>query len=303
MSTATSATADKGATSDARRKLLEGLPVIERRVEVAGVSTAVLEGGTGTPLILLHGPGEFAPRWFRLLPHLVDHFHVIAPDLPDHGGSRVLAGSLDEAHVLRWLSELIDRTCSEPPLLLGHLLGGSIALRFSIDRGDRIRGLILVDTFGLRPFRPSLRFALSLVGFIARPSEGSYDRFMTQCLADSSRVEEDLGSRWDDLRTYSLELARSPRVRKAMRVFMRRIGAPVIPESDLRSITVPATMIWGRMDRAIPVEIAESASAKYGWPLQVIEGCADDPPMERPQALAEAVLRGWGDDLELREIG
>ncbi|MGH7265356.1 MAG: hypothetical protein ACREMB_10950 [Candidatus Rokuibacteriota bacterium] len=48
---------------EARERLLAGLPVTERRLNLAGVSTAVLEGGEGPPVVLLHGPGEYAAKW------------------------------------------------------------------------------------------------------------------------------------------------------------------------------------------------------------------------------------------------
>src|SRR5947207_11244407 len=72
---------------DLRERLLAGLPVRERRLDLAGVSTAVLEGGDGPPIVLLHGPGEFAAKWMRVFPALVRTNRVIAPDLPGHGTS------------------------------------------------------------------------------------------------------------------------------------------------------------------------------------------------------------------------
>lgn len=52
----------------------------------------------------------------------------------------------------------------------------------------------------------------------------------------------------------------------------------------------PTTLIWGRHDLATALEKAEAVSATYGWPLHVIEGAADDPPLEQPEAFLE-VLR------------
>src|SRR2546426_5235390 len=103
------------AGEDARERLLAGLPVTERRLELAGVSTAVLEGGDGPPVVLLHGPGEFAAKWMRVIPDLVTTHRVIAPDLPGHGASEVADGPLDAERVIAWLGELIEQTCSEPP--------------------------------------------------------------------------------------------------------------------------------------------------------------------------------------------
>ena len=72
---------------DLRERFLAELPVKERRLELAGVSSAVLEGGDGPPALLLHGPGEFAALWARVIPDLVRTHRVVAPDLPGHGAS------------------------------------------------------------------------------------------------------------------------------------------------------------------------------------------------------------------------
>ena len=56
------------AGASARERLLAGMPVTERRLQLIGVSTAVLEGGDGPPLILLHGPGGYAAHWMRVIP-------------------------------------------------------------------------------------------------------------------------------------------------------------------------------------------------------------------------------------------
>src|SRR5688500_9549302 len=80
---------------DARRRLLAGIPVFERRLQLAGVSTSVLEGGHGAPVVLLHGPGGNATHWTRVIPDLVGTHTVIAPDLPGQGNSQVEDGTLD----------------------------------------------------------------------------------------------------------------------------------------------------------------------------------------------------------------
>ena len=80
-------------------------------MELAGISTAVLEGGTGAPVVLLHGPGEHAAKWVRVIPDLVTTHRVVAPDLPGHGTSEAPHGLSDADRVSAWLGELIDRTC------------------------------------------------------------------------------------------------------------------------------------------------------------------------------------------------
>ena len=66
------------------------MPVTERRLQLAGISTAVLEGGDGPPVMLLHGPSGYAAHWMRVIPELVATHRVIAPDLPGHGASEVV---------------------------------------------------------------------------------------------------------------------------------------------------------------------------------------------------------------------
>ncbi len=272
----------------ARERLLAGLDVEERRLALAGISTAVLQGGEGHPVVLLHGPGEFAAKWWRVIPQLVEHDRVVAPDLPAHGASDTTQTPLDEARVLAWLAELIDRTCPSPPTLVGHVLGGAIAARFAVEHGDSLDRLVLVDTLGLARFRPRPRFAATLIGLQLRPSERTYTRFMNQCSADLPRLRDDMGQRWEPYVSYSLDLARSPSA-KAMRQLMRAVGVPPVPADRLARIGVPTTLIWGRQDKANSLRIAQAASARHHWPLHVIEDCADDPARDHPEAFLRAL--------------
>ena len=89
-----------GSIDDARRTAAAGLAVEDRRLELAGVRTAVLEGGAGPPVVLLHGPVANAFHWRRVIPALTERHHVVAPDLPGQGatpptaaGSRSVPGS------------------------------------------------------------------------------------------------------------------------------------------------------------------------------------------------------------------
>lgn len=276
------------AGDDARAQLLAEIPVTERRLRLAGISTAVLEGGDGVPIVFLHGPGEFAAKWLRVIPELVTTHRVVAPDLPWHGASEGAGASLDAERVLAWLGELLERTCPSPPTLVGHVLGGAIAARYAITHSDSLRRLVLVDSLGLAPFRPSPRFALAMIHFMVRPTEHTYDRFMRQCSVDLDGLREQMGERWEPFETYSLNRARAPSA-KAVGRLMRQLGLPQIPPEDLARITVPTTLIWGRHDRANRLQIAEAASARYGWPLHVIEDCADDPARDQPEAFLAAL--------------
>lgn len=286
-----------------RERLLSGLPVTEQHLQLAGISTSVLVGGDGPPLVLLHGPGESAIAWMRVIPDLVTTHRVIAPDLPGHGGSRCESDDrLNAERVLVWLDELIDRTCSTRPVLMGHVLGGAIAARFSLEHDNRVEQLVLVDSLGLARFRPALRFALTMIGFLARPTERSYYRFMRQCSFDVDRLREEMGERWKPFAAYNVALARSPSAKQAG-LLMRTVGLPRIPPEDLDRISVPTTLIWGRHDRANRLRVAERASERHGWPLHVIENCADDPPRDQPQAFLRALHAVLGQSTERKLAG
>jgi pimeloyl-ACP methyl ester carboxylesterase len=272
----------------ARERLLTGMPVTERRLELAGVSTAVLEGGDGPPVVLLHGAGEFAAGWIRVIPDLVRTHRVVVPDLPGHGGSALAGDPPDAERVAAWLVELIERTCPSPPALVGHGLGGAIAARFAVDQGDRVARLVLVDSYGLGRFRPTPGFALALLGVIVRPTERSQERLFRQCMADPDGLREQLGERGALLEAYALDCARSPDQKAALRSLTPRLGLRAIPPAELARIAVPTTLIWGRHDRQVRLGVAQAASARHGWPLHVIDDAADDPAVEQP----EAFLRG-----------
>jgi pimeloyl-ACP methyl ester carboxylesterase len=267
-----------------RARLLSGVPVTERRLELAGVSTAVLEGGVGPPVVLLHGAGEFAACWIRVLPDLVRTRRVVVPDLPGHGASTVAGDPLDAQRAAAWLGELIELTCPSPAALVGHGLGGAIAARFAVDQGDRVARLVLVDSYGLGHFRPTPEFALALLGVIIRPTEHTQERLFRQCVADPDGLRGQLGEWGALLEAYALDCARSPGQKAVLRRLMPQLGLRVIPPAELARIAVPTTLIWGRHDRQVRLGVAQAASARHGWPLHVVEDAADDPAVEQPQA-------------------
>ncbi len=278
----------------ARERLLAGLPVTERRLRLAGVSSAVREGGDGPPVVLLHGPGEHATKWFRVIPNLVTTHRVVAPDLPGHGLSEVTDGPLDADRVLEWLGELIERFCPTPPTLVGQILGGAIAARFASDCGDRLSRLVLVDAFGLAPFQPTPEFGLALTEFLAQPSEDTHDRLWRRCAFDLDRMRDRMGESWEWLKAYNLDRARTSSLQAVQHSLMEQFGMSAIPPTDLARIAVPTTLIWGRHDLATQLRTAEAASARHGWPLHVIENAADDPPMEQPEAFLKALRAALG---------
>lgn len=285
----TSAPATRTDADRIRERLVAATPLAERRALLAGVSTAILEAGEGPPVILLHGQGEFWGVWMPIIDGLAATYRVVVVDLPGHGTSEVVDGSLDTSGLRRWVDALIDETCDRRPVLVGHLLGGAIAARYAVEHGDRLSHLVLLDSMGLAWYRPSPRFAIPMVRFVARPTPRSRDRLFQQCFLDFDAVGEHFAEHWDDLRAYALDRARTSANQSALRALMPRLGMPPIATADLERITAPVTLIHGRHDLQVPLAAAERASGRHGWSLHVIEDCRDDPAVEQPEAFLAAL--------------
>jgi pimeloyl-ACP methyl ester carboxylesterase len=259
-------------------------------LDLAGISTAVLDGGSGPPLVLLHGPAAHAAEWTPLFPDLVRRWSVVAPDLPGHGSTEAPDDVPDADRVLQWLGELIASTCPAPPVLVGYALGGAIAARFAAEDGDRLAQLILVDTLGLAPFQPAPEFASALGGFVADPNEATYERLWSKCAYDVDRLRARMGERWDTLKAYTLDRALAAGAHAVQGTLMEQFGFPATAPEALGRIAVRTVLIWGRQDPATSLAVAEAANARYGWPLHVIDEAGVDSWMEQPERFLE-VLR------------
>jgi pimeloyl-ACP methyl ester carboxylesterase len=272
-----------------RERLLRNTPTTERRIDLAGLSTAVLEAGAGPPMVLLHGPGAHAAAWLPAVPALAATHRVIAPDLPGHGETAVADPPLDVGRALSWLDALIDRTCPSPPVLVGQLTGGAIAARFAADSPGRVRALVLVVPFGLAPFAPAPAFGSALTGYLSDPTGPSHDALWRHCVRDLDDVRSRLADRWEAMRAYNLALARTPANMEALQAFLGLFAMPAIPDDVLARIAVPTTLVWGREDAIVPVSVGTAAAARYGWPIRVLDNTGNEPAIEDPEAFVTAV--------------
>ena len=116
-----------------------------RTRSVAGQPVAWLEAGVGPPLVLVHGAGGSAELWPRQLDALADVAQVLAPDLPGHGplGGR---GRPSIAAYAEWLDAFLAAVTEEPAVLVGHSMGGAVALTYAALHPGRLARLVIVDT-------------------------------------------------------------------------------------------------------------------------------------------------------------
>src|SRR5207244_4356889 len=179
----------------------------EGRLRFARVRTrygrmATMEAGTGRPLVALHGLGGTKISFLPTLAALAPERRVIAVDLPGFGDSDKPLASYDAAFSARWIEALLDALDIDRADILGHSMGGRVALELGIDRPDRVRSLMLMT--------PSLflwgrRDQLVPIGFA---------RHVAEALPSAEHVELDCG--------HIPQFERPAQAHAAMAAFLRR---------------------------------------------------------------------------------
>jgi pimeloyl-ACP methyl ester carboxylesterase len=272
----------------ARERLLAGLEIEERRLDVAGVATALLEAGEGPPLVLLHGGIECGGvYWAPVVAELAEHHRVVIPDVPGLGESAPLA-RLDAAAFGDWFAALLRLTCEEEPVLVAHSLLGGLAAPFAARNGDRLRRLVVYGSPGIGHYRIPLPLLVALIRSGLRPSRRSQERFLPWPFLDPDRTRR-RGPEWfEAFITYMVSRARVPHVKRAMKQLVKA-GTAEIPDDELRRIEVPTALLWGRHDRITRLDLAEEASARLGWPLHVVDDAGHVPHIEQPDAFLVAL--------------
>jgi 2-hydroxymuconate-semialdehyde hydrolase len=129
---------------------------------------------------------------------------------------------------------------------------------------------------------------LAAIRFDVRPTQRNQERFERWAFLDSERTKQQHPEWFEAFDAYCVSLGRVAHVKRAMRQLVKA-GTRQIPEDELRRIEIPTSLLWGRRDRMIGLQVAESASATLGWPLHVIEDAGHVPHLERPGAFLEAL--------------
>lgn len=273
-----------------RRRLLAGLPVTERRLELNGVSTIMLEGGDGPPLVLLHGGIESGGAyWAPVIPRLAERHSIVVPDLPGLGESE--PAPQVELAFGEWFSDLLRAACDEEPAIVAHSLGGGLAAGYALQFGG-LKRLVLYGSPGVGRYRMPLGLMVAALRFDIRPTLRNQERFERWAFLDVHRTKLQNPGWFEAFDAYCVSHAALPHVKQTVRRLVRT-QTRQIPEAALRRIGVATTLLWGRHDRMVRVRIAEDASSALEWPLRVIEDAGHVPHLERPdqfvQTLSEAL--------------
>src|SRR5246127_2958729 len=129
------------------RRVEKALPPRGQFIEVAGARIHYLDKGTGPPIVIIHGlGGQMGNFTYALLERLTDEFRVILMDRPGSGYSRRAPGATGrmtgQASIV---GEFIRKLGLERPLLVGHSLGGAIALGVALDHRETGKGMALLS--------------------------------------------------------------------------------------------------------------------------------------------------------------
>jgi len=276
------------AASGIRSELLKSVPIRARHLNINGIATSVLEAGSGPSLVLLHGGiGCGGVYWAPVISRLADSYRVVVPDVPGLGESAP-AATLDAAAFADWFSALLRLTCNDRPTLVAHSLLGTFATRFASQHGHLLSGLFIYGAPGVGPYRMPLGLMMTAIRFDLWPSERNSERFERLAFLDLDRARRQDAEWFKAFSAYALSCAIVPHVKRTMRQLIR-IGTKQVPDAELRRIEVPTALLWGRHDRFVPLRLAESASARLGWPLHVIDDAGHVPHLEQPDAFLAAL--------------
>ena len=272
----------------ARDTMLAGAPVTEQECELAGAKTAVLEGGEGPPLVLLHGAIECgAAIWAPVLSHLAARHRVIVPDFPGLGESQPLT-RIDPDSFSVWLRELFEARTITSPTVVAHSMIGGLAARFASQYGSLLSRLVVYAAPGIGRYRMPLELRYRALRFAVAPTLANFERFQRYALWDRDFTRARDPDWFDAFSAYTVARARDPDVKATMRrlVSTRAWG---VPHDQLARIDVPTALLWGHEDRMAPIRIARLAARRHGWPLVVIDRAGHVPHIEQGDAFVTAL--------------
>ena len=243
--------------------------------------------------MLLHGLGTTRQIWSLVTEPLAAARQVIALDLPGFGESAPVGDGFDLEEVAdRVARALAARQVSAPFDLVGHSLGGAVALTLAAHRPNLVRRLVLVAPAGLQRRRASVPGALVGPGaaglFAARRrlaalSDRAWGRRLLLAFAAADGATISAGQ----ARMMVEASGSAQRIAAATTVIAQADLMPL-----LRRTSAPLGLLWGRRDRAVPLVLAaEIRAARPDAELEVIDWTGHVPMVERPDSFALALER------------
>jgi pimeloyl-ACP methyl ester carboxylesterase len=269
-----------------------------RRTTLHGHDVAYRQGGSGPVVVLVHGITSSSATWERVMPHLADHFTVIAPDLAGHGESAKPRGDYSLGAHASSLRDLLLALGHERATFVGHSLGGGIAMQFSYQFPERCERLVLVDSGGLgRDVNWLLRAATLPGSELVLPFLAA-----TRLLDAGARAGGLLNRLGLSLGTDLEEIARghSTLSDSATRAaFVHTLRAVVEPGGQRVDASnrlylaeqLPFLLIWGERDSIIPVSHGHATHERMpNSRLEVFPHSGHFPQLDEPERFLDVLI-------------
>jgi pyruvate dehydrogenase E2 component (dihydrolipoamide acetyltransferase) len=267
---------DAGVPEDAAGEaVLQTADVGGRKISYAGV------GEDGDVVLLIHGYGGDRNSWLFLQEPLAARYRVYALDLPGHGTSAKDVGDGSLTVLADAVTGVLDAVGAERAHLVGHSMGGAVALAVAARDPARIASLTLIAPSG---FGAQIN-AGYLRGFADAQSRRELKPVVGQLFADESLVTRQLV---DDLLAYK----RLDGVDEALHALAETLLDGDAQRGDSATSlaalggAVPVTVVWGRADRIVPAAQAESVTGAIS---RLVDGAGHMPHMERPAEVQAAI--------------
>ena len=252
------------------------------------LSIHFLSEGRGAPVILLHGMAASHHDWDQLIPPLVKAgYHAFAPDLFGHGDSpkpndpQQYRFDALYAHLAAWLAGL---NLEQPPVFIGHSLGGFLSLKYALDHPQSVRGLVLVN-----PFYAHNQISSWLRLLNRQPKLGAQALRLTP-----QRIIRSIASLEPTSRRYFPPQTRSRKAADYKRASPHILHIPhTVPDigADLPALQLPTLVIWGEKDLTLRPDsfprLVKALPHACGYPVQ---WCGHQPHLGAPEVVNRVVL-------------
>lgn len=274
-----------------------------RYLDLHGERVAYLDEGEGEVILLLHGIAGSSQTWRPVIRRLSRHYRVLAPDLLGHGDSTKPRTDYSLGAFSVLLRDFLDELDIARATLVGHSLGGGIAMQFIYQHPGYGQRLVLIGSGGLGPdvgltlrlaSLPGAELVLPLIA--PRKLVAAGDRlwsWLRKAGVESPRGEE----MWRHYSSLSDGPTRQAFLR-TLRAVVDHRGQAVSALNRLSTRTnFPVLVIWGDRDAMIPVHHAHAAQrARPDVRLEVLADVGHFPHAERPVEVAELIVAFIGGD-------
>jgi pimeloyl-ACP methyl ester carboxylesterase len=251
-----------------------------RTVRVHGHDVTYRMAGEGPTVVLIHGIAGSSTTWRGVMPALAEHYTVIAPDLLGHGQSAKPRGDYSLGAYASGVRDLLTVLGQDRVTVIGHSLGGGVAMQFAYQFPERVQRLVLVASGGLGKEVSPLLKAVTLPG-----AEYVLPVLLHRRIREMGELPGSLASRvgWRPSDTLA-EVWRSYTTltdRRGQQAFIHTVRAVIDVAGQRVSAhdrlylaqALPTLIVWGDRDRIIPVAHAHrAAEAMPGARLEILEG-------------------------------